>query len=103
VTLDTFVFAYYLFRPKSGFLISINTIFSPNCGLAADPPFFLYSKETLSLLSEYLDEGNPSDASGYFIAWLCKKKEIQVFTMQGHRYDIGDEKSYHLVRKILGK
>jgi glucose-1-phosphate thymidylyltransferase len=69
----------------------------------AVPPFYLYSKETLNLFSEYLDEGNPSDAPGNFIAWLCQKKEVRAFPMQGHRYDIGDAESYDFVSKLFEK
>ncbi len=44
------------------------------------PPFYLYKRDTLPLIDEYLKEGNNPDAPGHFIPWLIGK------TMCTHMY-----------------
>lgn len=60
----------------------------------AVPPFYIYRKDTLPLFSQYLSEGSNPDAPGNFITWLCKKKEVYAYPMEGHCFDIGDIESY---------
>lgn len=67
----------------------------------AVPPFYIYSKETLPLFSQYLDEGNNPDAPGNFVAWLCRKKDVYAYPMKGHRYDIGDLASYEEAKRLF--
>lgn len=55
----------------------------------AVPPFYIYQKETLPLIKEYLAEDNNPDAPGNFIPWLIMKKDVYAFQFQGDRYDIG--------------
>ena len=47
-------------------------------------------KMTNHIFSVYLDEGSNPDVSGNLIAWLCRRKEVCAYVMDGHRYDIGD-------------
>ena len=51
---------------------------------------------------QYLDGGNNPDAPGNFIAWLCKKKDVDVYFMEGHRYDIGDMATYEEAGRVFG-
>ncbi len=67
------------------------------------PPFYLYKKETLPLISQFLDEGNKGDAPGHFIPWLLRKKEVKAFRFEGQRYDIGTLESYEEVKRIFEK
>ncbi len=45
---------------------------------------YLFKPGVRGLLKEYLEEGN-SDATGFFIEWLCKKTDV-------YSYDVGREK-----------
>lgn len=67
----------------------------------AVPPFYIYQKETLPLIKEYLAEGNNPDAPGNFIPWLIMKKDVYAFQFQGDRYDIGTVASYERVKAIF--
>ena len=40
------------------------------------PPFYLYKRDTLPLIDEYLKEGKKTDAPGHFITWLIRKKDV---------------------------
>ena len=72
---------------------------NPKTNLAV-PPFYIYKKETLPLISEYLKEGNNPDAPGNFIPWLIKKKDVYAFKFEGERYDIGTPESYETVIRL---
>jgi glucose-1-phosphate thymidylyltransferase len=64
----------------------------------AVPPFYVYPKEVFPLIRKYLADGNPSDAPGSFISWLCKQTTVLAYEMPGKRIDIGDIDTYHQVR-----
>jgi glucose-1-phosphate thymidylyltransferase len=51
---------------------------------------YLYRREHARLVPAYLDEGNPSDAPGNFVAWLHKRAPVYAFRIPGTWYDIGD-------------
>jgi len=68
----------------------------------AVPPFYIYKKETIPLVKKYLAEGNNHDAPGNFIPWLIKIKDVYSYKFSGHRYDIGTEESYNMVKKLFG-
>ncbi len=67
----------------------------------AVPPFYLYQRDTLPLLKEYLSEGGNPDAPGNFIPWLCGRKPVHAFTFSGRRYDIGTPESYDEAQRIF--
>jgi len=56
---------------------------------------YYFSKETLGLISEYLEAGNNPDAPGYYIDWLYQRVPTYGFVFCGSWYDIGDIASYH--------
>lgn len=60
----------------------------------AAPPFYLFRRESLPLLSQYLAEGNNPDAPGNFIPWLIRRREVYAWRFTGRRYDIGTLASY---------
>ena len=72
----------------------------PKSNLAV-PPFYIYQKETLSLIKKYLEEGNNPDAPGNFIPWLLKRKKVYTFKFEGMRYDIGTHESYREVNELF--
>lgn len=59
------------------------------------PPFYLYKRETLPLVDEYLKEGNNPDAPGHFIPWLIGKNEVYAYVFDAVRIDIGTPESYY--------
>jgi glucose-1-phosphate thymidylyltransferase len=63
-------------------------------GTHAVPPFYIYTKDTLEYIHEYMKLGLPKDAPGSLLTWLSKIVEVYACPMIGHRYDIGDIESY---------
>lgn len=55
---------------------------------------YIYKKETLPLIGEYLREGNNPDAPGFFPSWLYTKKPVYAYKFEGECYDIGTPQSY---------
>lgn len=55
---------------------------------------YLFPREKLNLISEYLKEGNNPDAPGFYIAWLHRREPVYGFVFEGKWYDIGDLKCY---------
>ncbi|SDI32849.1 nucleotidyltransferase family protein [Proteiniclasticum ruminis] len=66
----------------------------------AVPPFYIYQKETIPLIEEFINEGNNGDAPGMVIDWLLKRKVIHVFHFKGSRYDIGTLDSYNEIKSM---
>ncbi|MDR2649342.1 MAG: nucleotidyltransferase family protein [Clostridiales bacterium] len=50
---------------------------------------YMYKRETIPLIKQYLDEGNKPDAPGFFVSWLYKRKPVYAYVMNGECYDIG--------------
>ncbi len=73
---------------------------APKSNLAV-PPFYMYQKETLPLIDQYLSEGNNPDAPGNFIPWLIQHKDVYAYTFTGMRYDIGTIASYEAVQQLF--
>ena len=65
------------------------------------PPFYIYRKEDLPLVSAGIEAGCGTDAPGSFIAWLCTQTPVHAWEMPGCRYDIGNLESYQEVQKIF--
>lgn len=53
---------------------------------------YLYRREHARLIGTYLDEGNPPDQPGNFVAWLHTRAPVYAYRFQGGWYDIGDAK-----------
>lgn len=51
---------------------------------------YLFGREYLALLERYLDEGNPPDPPGRFIAWLYVHEPVYGFRFAEEWLDIGD-------------
>ena len=67
------------------------------------PPFYIYRKEDLPLVSAGIAAGCGTDAPGSFIAWLCTQTVVHAWEMPGCRYDIGNLESYQEVQRIFEK
>ncbi|MCX7704781.1 MAG: nucleotidyltransferase family protein [bacterium] len=61
---------------------------------------YLFSKENLKLVKEYLEEGNEPDPPGKFLEWLYKKICVYGYLFRGTWFDIGDIRQYEIVNKI---
>src|SRR5690625_593030 len=73
-------------RPKSNYAV---------------PPFYIYQKETLPLVEQYLKEKHNPDAPGNFIPWLIRRKPVYAYQFEGARYDIGTIESYEKVKRLF--
>jgi glucose-1-phosphate thymidylyltransferase len=51
---------------------------------------YLYTREHARLISTYLEEGNPPDAPGNYVAWLHKREPVYAYRFAGEWFDIGD-------------
>lgn len=64
---------------------------------------YIYKKETVPMIKQYLDEGNNPDAPGFFPSWLYSKKDVFAYEFSGECYDIGTHESYKEVCDIFKK
>lgn len=65
------------------------------------PAFYLYKKETLPLIRQYLDERHNPDAPGHFAPYLLKHRPMHACRFKGKRYDIGTVESYERVKELF--
>lgn len=63
------------------------------------PPFYFYKREDINDIDGAVKDGCGTDAPGSYVAWLCKKTEVNAMEMPGRRYDIGNLESYEKVQK----
>ncbi|MFA7636718.1 MAG: nucleotidyltransferase family protein [Monoglobales bacterium] len=62
---------------------------------------YMYKKETIPMIKQYLSEGGNPDAPGFFPSWLHKKKDVYAYVFEGDCYDIGTPESYRQVNEIF--
>ena len=62
---------------------------------------YLYTKDTVPMINEYLKQGNNPDAPGFFPSWLYKQKDLYAYKFEGKCYDIGTPQAYEEVGKIF--
>lgn len=69
-----------------------------------DPPtdigvyaLYLYRRDTLPLIRQYLDEGNSPDAPGHLPEWLHKFRDVRGYLFTGECIDIGTPEMYRAV------
>lgn len=60
---------------------------------------YLFPKETLNLIDEYLKSENKKDAPGFFISWLHKKQDVLGFVFDEHWFDIGSHEALAEAKK----
>jgi glucose-1-phosphate thymidylyltransferase len=51
---------------------------------------YLYRREDVARVKTYLDEGNPPDQPGNYVAWLQARAPVYAYRFEGEWYDIGD-------------
>jgi len=64
---------------------------------------YMYKKETVPMIKQYLAEGGNPDAPGFFPSWLHKQKDVYAYLFDGDCYDIGTPESYKQVNEIFEK
>jgi glucose-1-phosphate thymidylyltransferase len=69
----------------------------------AVPPLYVYTEATLRVLPVYLEEGNPSDAPGNFLSWLCQRKAVYAFRCEAGPHDVGSLESYKRVDELYSE
>lgn len=55
---------------------------------------YLYRRDTLPLVGQYLDEGSNPDAPGHFPEWLYKRRDVRAYLFAGTCVDIGTPDAY---------
>lgn len=55
---------------------------------------YLYRRDTLPLVRQYIGEGNNCDAPGHFPEWLYKRREVRAYLFEGACVDIGTPDAY---------
>ena len=63
------------------------------------PPFYFYTKADAARIKDAIADGCGTDAPGSLVAWMCRHSVMYSMEMPGRRYDIGDLKSYQMVRE----
>ena len=63
---------------------------------------YLYRRDTLPLIGQYLDEGNSPDAPGHFPEWLCTRRDVRAYLFTGECIDIGSPEAYRAVNGRFG-
>jgi len=71
-----------------------------NVGLYAT---YIYPKEVIKEIGNYLAEGNKPDAPGYLVSYLYKKMPFYAYKFTGHCYDIGTHRALDEVRRLYRK
>jgi glucose-1-phosphate thymidylyltransferase len=66
---------------------------APKTNIAVFATYF-YRRDTVPLIRQYLQAGNPPDAPGSFPAWLYRRKPLRCYLFTGQCYDIGTPESY---------
>ena len=64
----------------------------------AVPPFYIFKREDLHLISKGIEEGCKVDAPGMFIEWFAKQTDIYAWPMTGKRIDIGNLEDYYKIK-----
>ncbi len=69
---------------------------------------YVYRRDTVPLIREYLAEGQPKDAPGHFPSWLCKqdtplRKPVRAYLFKGECVDIGTPESYDDAVRRFGR
>jgi glucose-1-phosphate thymidylyltransferase len=77
----------------------------PRSSLAATAAY-LYAADHVSLVPQYLEEGNPPDAPGNLIAWLHSRAPVYGYRFTGDWLDIGNKQQLleadNLMRSHVG-
>jgi glucose-1-phosphate thymidylyltransferase len=62
-------------------------------------PYYIYPKESLSLVKNYIRQGGKLDAPGSIISWLIGKIPCLAFPVTGYYYDVGTIETYNKINR----
>ena len=65
------------------------------------PAIYFYKESAVSMLNEFLDVSENTDAPGHFAGFLCQKERVHAFRINSSRFDIGSIDDYHRADKRL--
>ncbi len=65
--------------------------------------FYIYPRKVIPLFTQYLAEGNNTDAPGFFAQWLCRRIPMFAFLFTEPCYDVGTAESYAQINRIYSK
>lgn len=60
-----------------------------------------YPKNSLSLIRQYIAEGNNPDQPGRLIQWLYQKNPVYTYLVKGQWLDIGSKETYEEANKVF--
>ncbi|RYD72813.1 MAG: hypothetical protein EOP84_22515 [Verrucomicrobiaceae bacterium] len=63
------------------------------------PPLYLYPRETVPRIADYLTQGGSPDAPGSFVEWLSRQEPVYAWKMNGSVLDIGNLESLEAARR----
>ena len=55
---------------------------------------YAFPRDTLPLITEYLEAGNDPDEPGWFVSWLHSREPTYAFAFEGEWFDVGTLESY---------
>lgn len=61
---------------------------------------YIYPKHVISILKQYLEEGNRIEAPGYFLDYLYQREPVYVFPFEGNWFDVGTWEALQEVRNF---
>lgn len=64
---------------------------------------YIYPKEILNMIRQYLEEGNNPDAPGYLVEYLYKRMPIYAYRFHGDCFDVGTKEALQQVRELYCK
>ena len=64
---------------------------------------YIFSKEDLALIKDYLASGNTPDAIGFFVSWMCKKSDLYGLIHSGIWFDIGSFDEYERANVVYAE
>lgn len=59
---------------------------------------YVYSKESINKIKEYVESDKPKDGPGYLIPYFLEFQDIYGYVLDGFWYDIGSKESYEEVK-----
>jgi glucose-1-phosphate thymidylyltransferase len=71
----------------------------PESTLASTACYF-FTPEGVKMITQYIEEGNKTDALGFFIEWLVSRTDVYGYVHKGSWFDIGSLESYDEANKF---
>jgi glucose-1-phosphate thymidylyltransferase len=64
---------------------------------------YYFSKPSLKMLSQYIEESEKTDKAGDYIRWLSEKQTVYGYQFEGKWFDIGSLESYREAQQAFAK